>query len=105
MEIISKDRIPFAVSALPASDDMKPDASFIVIQVKGGGHTGNKGFSSSTGVQIAMSRFNKVIYHSDSNTADIGAGAIWDQVYAGTIYHIKFKFIPTYPNQSSLSLE
>jgi hypothetical protein len=53
------------------------------LQVKGGGHSSNKGFSSTTGVQIAMYRFSEVIYHAENNTADIGTGLIWDDVYAG----------------------
>lgn len=50
--------------------------------VKGGGHASNPGFSSTTGVQITMSRFSGVTYHSDSQTVDIGSGLIWDDVYA-----------------------
>ncbi|KAF9810220.1 hypothetical protein IEO21_07062 [Rhodonia placenta] len=52
------------------------------VQVKGGGHASNPGFSSTTGVQITMSRFSGVTYHSDSQTVDIGSGLIWDDVYA-----------------------
>ncbi|KAI0767639.1 FAD dependent oxidoreductase [Fomes fomentarius] len=50
--------------------------------VKGGGHASNPGFSSTEGVQIAMYRFSEVSYHPESNTADVGAGLIWDDVYA-----------------------
>ncbi|KAK0199361.1 FAD dependent oxidoreductase [Desarmillaria ectypa] len=49
--------------------------------VKGGGHATNQGFSSTTGVQIAMKRFNEVTYDSTTHTAVIGAGNIWDDVY------------------------
>ncbi|KAK0184493.1 hypothetical protein F5146DRAFT_1170387 [Armillaria mellea] len=49
--------------------------------VKGGGHASNPGFSSTTGVQIAMTRFNEVTYDSATQTAVIGAGNIWDDVY------------------------
>ncbi|SJL13225.1 related to 6-hydroxy-D-nicotine oxidase [Armillaria ostoyae] len=49
--------------------------------VKGGGHATNQGFSSTTGVQIAMTRFNEVTYDSATQTAVIGAGNIWDDVY------------------------
>ncbi|KZT64214.1 FAD dependent oxidoreductase [Daedalea quercina L-15889] len=51
--------------------------------VKGGGHSANPGFSSTTGVQIAMARFNNVTYDASAGTATIGAGLIWDDVYAG----------------------
>ncbi|TFY62863.1 hypothetical protein EVJ58_g3592 [Rhodofomes roseus] len=50
--------------------------------VKGGGHSANPGFSSTTGVQIAMARFNNVTYDASAGTATIGAGLIWDDVYA-----------------------
>ncbi|KAG6380802.1 hypothetical protein JVT61DRAFT_5186 [Boletus reticuloceps] len=50
--------------------------------VKGGGHTLNPGFSSTSGVQIATSRFANVIYDAATQTATIGAGLIWDEVYA-----------------------
>ncbi|KAF9078750.1 FAD dependent oxidoreductase [Rhodocollybia butyracea] len=49
--------------------------------VKGGGHASNPGFSSTMGIQIAMYRFSNVIYDSTSNTATIGTGLIWDDVY------------------------
>ncbi|KAK0224251.1 hypothetical protein IW262DRAFT_882938 [Armillaria fumosa] len=49
--------------------------------IKGGGHATNPGFSSTSGVQIAMTRFNKVTYDSVTQTAVIGAGNIWDDVY------------------------
>lgn len=50
-------------------------------QVKGGGHATNPGFSSTTGVQIAMTRFSDVEYDPLSGTATIGAGLVWDDVY------------------------
>ncbi|PBK61210.1 FAD dependent oxidoreductase [Armillaria solidipes] len=49
--------------------------------IKGGGHATNQGFSSTTGVQIAMTRFNEVTYDPATQTAVIGAGNIWDDVY------------------------
>ncbi|KAL1713972.1 hypothetical protein EV715DRAFT_276935 [Schizophyllum commune] len=50
--------------------------------VKGGGHSMNVGFSSTTGVQIAMTRFSEVTYDEESETATVGAGLVWDDVYA-----------------------
>ncbi|EGO04139.1 hypothetical protein SERLA73DRAFT_119696 [Serpula lacrymans var. lacrymans S7.3] len=50
--------------------------------VKGGGHASNPGFSSTTGVQIALYRFSEVAYDSTAQTATIGAGLVWDDVYA-----------------------
>ena len=41
----------------------------------------NKGFSSTTGVQISMTRFNETKYNSTCGTVEIGAGLTWDQVY------------------------
>ncbi|KZV63916.1 FAD-binding domain-containing protein [Peniophora sp. CONT] len=49
--------------------------------VKGGGHATNQGFSSTTGVQIAMSRFKDIKLSDDKKTVDVGAGSIWDEVY------------------------
>ena len=51
-------------------------------QVKGGGHASNPGFSSTEGVQIAMYRFSEVKYNPDNQTAEVGSGLIWDEVYA-----------------------
>ncbi|KAH9035513.1 FAD-binding domain-containing protein [Lactarius pseudohatsudake] len=48
--------------------------------VKGGGHTGNPGFSSTRGVHISMIRFNNVTL--GSGTVELGPGLTWDQVYA-----------------------
>ncbi|KAJ7621508.1 FAD-binding domain-containing protein [Mycena polygramma] len=50
--------------------------------IKGGGHNLNPGFSSTSGVQLSMARFNQVIFHAESQTVDIGSGLVWDQVYA-----------------------
>ncbi|KAJ7017545.1 FAD-binding domain-containing protein [Mycena alexandri] len=62
IKIIGKTKTPFAV--------------------KSGGHATNPGYSSTTGVQIAMTRFNAVKYDKKSGTVAIGAGQIWDDVYA-----------------------
>jgi FAD/FMN-containing dehydrogenase len=50
--------------------------------VKGGGHTTNVEFSSTTGVQIAMTHFKKIKVDSTGATVEVGAGLTWDQVYA-----------------------
>ncbi|TFY66031.1 hypothetical protein EVG20_g5068 [Dentipellis fragilis] len=50
--------------------------------VKGGGHSPNPGFSSSTGIEISMTRFSEVTYHESSQTVDVGPGLIWDEVYS-----------------------
>ncbi|TFY66021.1 hypothetical protein EVG20_g5059 [Dentipellis fragilis] len=50
--------------------------------VKGGGHSANTGFSSTTGVEISMTRFSEVVYDESDQTVDIGSGLIWDDVYA-----------------------
>ena len=49
--------------------------------VKGGGHATNPGFSSMTGVQIAMSRFNGTNINLTSGTVEGGAGLTWNHVY------------------------
>ncbi len=50
--------------------------------MKGGGHATNPGFSSTSGVEIVMTRFNETIVGSTSGTVEIGAGLTWGQVYA-----------------------
>ncbi|KAI0794890.1 FAD dependent oxidoreductase [Abortiporus biennis] len=62
LRILGSDRTPFAI--------------------KGGGHATNPGFSSTKGVQIAMSRFSAVNYHPENQTVDVGPGLTWDDVYA-----------------------
>ncbi|KAI0058382.1 FAD dependent oxidoreductase, partial [Artomyces pyxidatus] len=49
--------------------------------VKGGGHSTNPGFSSTLGVQIALSRFSEVTVNAAAGTVDIGPGLTWDVVY------------------------
>ncbi|KAH9033401.1 FAD-binding domain-containing protein, partial [Lactarius pseudohatsudake] len=50
--------------------------------VKGGGHAFNPGFSSSSGVQISMTRFSNIELNNSTATVDVGSGVTWDQVYA-----------------------
>ncbi|THH33054.1 hypothetical protein EUX98_g1104 [Antrodiella citrinella] len=57
-------------------------ATKVPFAVKGGGHTTNPGFSSTPGVQIAMTRFNAITYNADEHIAELGAGLVWDEVYA-----------------------
>ena len=47
----------------------------------------NPGFSSTKGVQIAMSRFNEVTFDPTSDSVTVGAGLIWDDVYAALEPH------------------
>jgi len=49
--------------------------------VKGGGHTTNPGFSSTSGVEIALSRFNSTKVNPKDATIEIGPGLTWGQVY------------------------
>ena len=50
--------------------------------MKGGGHATNPGFSSTSGIEIAMTRFNETKVNSTCGTVDVGAGLTWGQVYA-----------------------
>ena len=34
-----------------------------------------------------MTRFNEVTYHADNQTATVGAGLVWDDVYSGLEPH------------------
>ncbi|KAG1884295.1 FAD-binding domain-containing protein [Suillus subluteus] len=49
--------------------------------IKSGGHAANAGFSSTSGVQIAMYSFSDVVYDSAAQTATVGTGLLWDDVY------------------------
>jgi FAD/FMN-containing dehydrogenase len=49
--------------------------------VKGGGHASNPGFSSTPGVQIALSRFNDTKVKPDDGTVEVGPALTWDEVY------------------------
>ncbi|KAI0051841.1 FAD-binding domain-containing protein [Auriscalpium vulgare] len=51
--------------------------------VKGGGHSANPGFSSTTGVQIALKRFTTLSINNSASTVDIGPGLLWADVYTG----------------------
>ncbi|KAF5327622.1 hypothetical protein D9619_004635 [Psilocybe cf. subviscida] len=55
--------------------------------VKGGGHASNPGYSSTTGVHISMYRFSNIVYKQESQTVEIGAGLLWDDVYAALEPH------------------
>ncbi|KAF9257715.1 FAD-binding domain-containing protein [Marasmius fiardii PR-910] len=62
-------------------------AEDVGVIIKGGGHSLNPGFSSTTGVQISMTRFSEVTYNAQSQTVVIGAGNKWDNVYATLAPH------------------
>lgn len=49
--------------------------------VKGGGHSTNPGFSSTTGIQISLANFNELEYNSKTQNLRIGAGCLFDEVY------------------------
>ena len=55
--------------------------SLAYLQIKSGGHSPNPGFSSTKGVLVALHRIGGVIHDSASQTAVIGTGMIWDDVY------------------------
>ncbi|KAG2063990.1 FAD-binding domain-containing protein [Suillus decipiens] len=62
LKLLAKDQTPFAI--------------------RGGGHSANPGFSSTPGVLIAMRLFSQVVYDQNAQTATIGMGLIWDDVYS-----------------------
>ena len=49
--------------------------------MKSGGHAYVKGYSSTPGVQIAMSKFSEVVYNESTGSVTLGVGLTWDQVY------------------------
>jgi hypothetical protein len=52
------------------------------LQVKGGGHQTNPGFSSTTGVHISLKKLSEIEYDAQKNVVTVGAGLTWDDVYA-----------------------
>ncbi|KAF7343170.1 FAD-binding domain-containing protein [Mycena venus] len=57
------------------------DATQTPFVVKGGGHTSNKGFSSTTGVHISLAQFNYTNLDAAAETVAIGAGTKWISAY------------------------
>jgi FAD/FMN-containing dehydrogenase len=49
--------------------------------VKSGGHSINRGFSSTSGVQISLARFNTFNVNTKAQTVDLGPSLLWDDVY------------------------
>ena len=72
-------KTPFAVHILYPAILVGLTSEFI--QIKGGGHATNPGFSSTTGIQIYMCRFDQITYNDSDETVDVGAGCLWDEVY------------------------
>ncbi|KDR82204.1 hypothetical protein GALMADRAFT_276752 [Galerina marginata CBS 339.88] len=48
---------------------------------KGNGHSYNKGFASTTGVQIALKQMNSFSYDAGRRTASFGPGNAWSDVF------------------------
>jgi hypothetical protein len=61
LQILGKSRTPFGV--------------------KSGGHSTNRGFSSTSGVQISLARFDTFNVNIDAQTVDLGPSLSWDDVY------------------------
>ena len=61
MRILAKSRTPFAV--------------------KSGGHATNRGFSSTSGVQISLARFNTFKVNTEAQTVELGPSLTWGDVY------------------------
>ncbi|KAH9054241.1 FAD-binding domain-containing protein, partial [Lactarius vividus] len=49
--------------------------------VKSGSHNGNRGFSSTRGVQISLARFNTFKVNTEAQTVELGPSLAWDDVY------------------------
>ncbi|KAI0725450.1 hypothetical protein C8Q72DRAFT_852096 [Fomitopsis betulina] len=52
-----------------------------------GGHNTNPGFSSTAGIQIALTRLDSISIDSASQTATFGPGLIYDELYAALEEH------------------
>lgn len=61
MQIIHTHRIEFAIAA--------------------GKHTGQVGFSSTTGIHIDLRNINQIVVSDDGSYVDIGPGNVWDDIY------------------------
>ena len=61
LQILGKSRTPFGV--------------------KSGGHASNRGFSSTSGVQISLARFNTFKVNIEVQTVELGPSLTWDDVY------------------------
>ncbi|KAG2359562.1 FAD-binding domain-containing protein [Suillus spraguei] len=72
----------FTNAQAPACSFEPANAQDVGIAVKGGGHSANSGFSSTLGVQIAMTQFSSIIYDESAQTATIGMGLVWEDVYS-----------------------
>ncbi|PPQ74917.1 hypothetical protein CVT26_011353 [Gymnopilus dilepis] len=46
-----------------------------------GGHATNRGFSSTTGVQVSLTKFRNTTYDAKSQTVTLQPGKTWDQIY------------------------
>ncbi|KAH8797297.1 hypothetical protein DL96DRAFT_1788040 [Flagelloscypha sp. PMI_526] len=83
MKVIAKHPCKFAVSVYPLN--MKSVSLSLIIvksmEVKGGGHTSNPGFSSTTGIHISMSRFNEIKYDDTTQSLAVGAGCVFHEIY------------------------
>lgn len=84
LKIIGATRTPFAIKG---RFSFRVLVKYPFLTLAGGGHASNPGFSSTKGVMISMSKFNKVTYSSTKHTAMVGAGLIWDDVYAALEPH------------------
>ena len=60
--------------------------------IKGGEHSYNPGFSSTTGILIAMARFREITDHANNETVNLGAGLLWINVYqALDPFNVRYK--------------
>jgi len=58
------------------------DRPTVQFAVKSGGHAMIPKASSTTGIQISMTRFADVNYDPKTTYIEVGAGCLWDQVYS-----------------------
>ena len=49
--------------------------------MKSGGHATNRGYSSTSGVQISLARFNTVKVNTEAQTVELGSSLTWGDVY------------------------
>ena len=85
IKLVGNTRTPFAVRNLHQRTYFC--CSIAHVQIKSGGHNTNPGFSSTPGVQIALTRLNNISIDPVSQTTTFGPGLIYDELYAALEEH------------------
>ena len=86
IKIVGNARMPFAVRTLLPPKELSRLLSRVCTDQERGSQY-KPGFSSTPGVQIALTRLNNISIDSDSQTTTFGPGLIYDELYAALEEH------------------